>query len=60
MNPQTQSTIGPLYVREVRSRGGKLVNVTLDQLIARSPLDDQIVAVRSKQQSGWLNPYLFV
>ncbi|HLF26214.1 MAG TPA: ABC transporter substrate-binding protein [Anaerolineae bacterium] len=60
MNAQTHSSVGPVYVREVQRRDGKLVNAALGPLSLLSPLDEPIVAVRSKQQSGWSNPYLCV
>lgn len=60
MNPDTQTTATPLYIREVQRQGDRLSNVPIAQVDPLAEEDEQIQAMRSSPHSGWLNAYLCV
>ncbi len=60
MNPETQQTLSPLFLREVRRHGAISSNVVISRLGAGAEDDPQIQSLQSKPRTGWLNAYLCV
>ncbi|MGA7730025.1 MAG: ABC transporter substrate-binding protein [Chloroflexia bacterium] len=58
MDSHTQSTVGPLYMRQVRYAGGALDNVVIGELDAVAERDSRVARLASSQKTGWLNTYL--
>jgi branched-chain amino acid transport system substrate-binding protein len=60
MNPETQHTLSPIFLREVRRRGTLSGNVVISRLGTGAEDDPQIQSLQSKPRTGWLNTYLCV
>lgn len=58
VDPDTQTAITPLYLREVQARNGTLVNQVIGRLEPVSEHDVQLAALRSALRTGWTHAYL--
>ena len=57
---QTQTSTTPLYLRQVQSQDGKLVNQVVGELESVSINDTRFTDLRAAQRSGWTHAYLAV
>ena len=58
MDSRTHSTIGPLYLREVRPEGFGLGNAIIGELASLAEQDPQVARLQATDKTGWLSTYL--
>jgi branched-chain amino acid transport system substrate-binding protein len=58
MDSRTHSTVGPLYLRQVRYAGSAIDNVVIGELDSIAEQDPQVAHLASSEKTGWLNTYL--
>lgn len=58
MDPETQTLVAPVYVREVRMNGGRAANTVIDTIEDLSEFDEHVRSLRAAVRSGWHNTYL--